>query len=47
MDISLLFRFEIPQRLENISDVVESSAWAHHKVAGPAPSTISSQMQNT
>jgi len=35
MDISLLFRFEIPQRLENISDVVESSAWAHHKVADP------------
>ena len=35
MDISLLFRFEIPQRLENISEVVESSAWAHHTVADP------------
>ena len=34
-DIFLLFRFEIPQRLENISDVVESSTWAHHKVADP------------
>ena len=30
MDISLLFRFKIPQWLENILDVVESSVWAHH-----------------
>jgi len=47
MDISLLFRFEIPQRLENISEVVESSAWAHHTVADPHRPLITSQMQNT
>ena len=47
MDISLLFRFETPQRLESIWDVVDSSVWAHHKVADPQwPFRVKSKIFN-